>query len=76
MGLDGYLVSASINTMLRSRPELPLVVVLATATAVGTGVGIYASRRLRLSESFLRVLVIALLIATGALVAIKLAGRL
>jgi uncharacterized protein len=68
--------AGSFGYLVRSRPDLPLTAVLATATAVGTGVGIYASRRLRLSESFLRVLVIALLIATGALVAVKLAGRL
>lgn len=67
-GAFGYLV--------RGRPDLPLAAVLAVATTFGTGIGIYGSRRLRLSESFLRVLVIALLVTTGALVAIKLAGRL
>jgi uncharacterized membrane protein YfcA len=67
-GAFGYLVQGP--------PDLPLTALLAAATTVGTGLGIYGTRRLRLSEPLLRALVIALLVATGVLVAVKLAGRL
>lgn len=68
--------AGSFGYLLQGPPDLALAAVLATATTLGTAVGIYGTRRLRLSESFLRVLVIVLLLVTGALVATKLAGRL
>ena len=62
-GSFGYLVGGL--------PDPLLAAVLAVATAVGTVLGIYGTRRLRVSESVLRVLVITLLIGTGTLVAVR-----
>jgi uncharacterized membrane protein YfcA len=65
-GAAGHLVHGA--------PDLPLTIVLGTATAAGVATGIVGTRRLRPPEALLRRLVTILLVATGVLVAVRLAA--
>ena len=68
--------AGAFGYLLRTPPDVRLTAILGAATAVGAAIGIYGARRLRLPDAFLRTLVTAMLIATSALIAARLIGRL